>query len=182
MRFLEKQQLIIIFLAAVIFVGFGLLRYYPLAKQKKNIEKTNNEQLFAASEAKAYSMKLPFLRRHIAAVREKTKDYDIKIPQTRQFAELWKQIASVMNRHNLKDQLVQPGTEIQGSRVNRIPLTIECSGSLNEIFDLFESLRDFDRLIRIEDIKLINDKDFAGPIKMTVEANVYYCPGETRII
>lgn len=182
MRFLEKQQLIIVGVAAMLFIGFAVFRYYPLTRQKRRIEKTNTEQIVAVTKAKTCSLQLPFLRRHITAIREKTEDYEVKIPKNRQFAELWRQFASVMNKHNLKGQLVQPGTEIQGSEVSRIPMTIECTGSLNQIFELFRSLQDFERLIRIEDMKLINGKDFAGPLKMEVQASVYYRSAEEKHI
>lgn len=182
MRFLEKQQLIILSVAVVLFVGFGFFRYYPLAKQKEHIEKVNEQQMAAVAKAKTYSMQLPILRRHINAITEKTDDYNVKIPKSRQFAELWQQLASVMNKHNLKDQLVQPGTEIHGSEVNCIPIIIECSGSLNQIFELFKSLHNFERLIRIESIKLINDKDFVEPLKMKVLASVYYRSAEEKHI
>lgn len=181
MRFLEKQQLIIVGVAAMLFLGFAVFRYYPLAKQKRRIERTNHEQILAVTKAKTCSLQLPFLRRHIAAIKERTKDYEVKIPKDRQFAELWQQFASVMNKHNLKDQLVQPGTEIQGQKINRIPMTVECTGSLNQVFELFRSLQNFDRLIRIENMKLINNKDFAGPLKMEVQASVYYRDEEKHI-
>jgi Tfp pilus assembly protein PilO len=181
-RRLEKQQLVILTLAVVLFVGFGLCRYYPLAKQKKRIEKVNEQQIAAVAEAKTYSMQLPILRRHIKAMIEKTNDYDLKIPKNRHFAELWQQLASVMNEHNLKEQLVQPGSEIQSAEVNCIPINIECSGSLKQIFELFKSLNNFERLIRIESIRLINDKDFVKPLKMKVQASVYYRSTEEKSI
>ena len=182
MRVLEKQQLIILSIAAVLFVGFGAFRYYPLARQKRRIEKTNSEQMISAAKAKTYSMQLPFLRRHVDAVRDKTRDYDVKVPESRQFAELWQQLASVMNKHNLKDQLVQPGTEIQGTDVNCIPITMKCSGSLSQMFEFFKSLQDFERLIRIEDIKFVNSSDFSGQLEMNAQASVYYrSSGEKNI-
>jgi len=87
-----------------------------------------------------------------------------------------------MNKQNLKEQLVQPGSEIQSAEVNCIPINIECSGSLKQIFELFKSLNNFERLIRIESIRLINDKDFVGPLKMKVQASVYYRPTEEKHI
>ena len=175
MRFIDRQQLIIFIVAVMLFVGFGLFRYYPLIKQKSSIENLNDRQMVAVARAKTYGLQLPLLRRHIAAVRDKTKNYDAKIPESRQFAELWQQFASVMNKHNLEDQLVQPATEIKGSEVNCIPLNIECSGSLRQIFELFRSMQEFERLIRIESVKLINDKEFKGRLKMKAQASVYYC-------
>jgi Tfp pilus assembly protein PilO len=93
---------------------------------------------------------------------------------SRDFAGLWQQIAEVMNKHNLKDQIVQPGTEIHGQTLNCIPISMKCSGSLDQIFGFFQSLNDFERLIRVEQIKILNDSDFAGQLELDVKASVYY--------
>ena len=109
-------------------------------------------------------------------------DFDRKIPKNRNFADLWDQIAKVMNRHNLQEQLVQPGTEIKGDELNCIPISIQCTGSHSQIFEFFKSLQKFDRLIRVESVTLTNDSDFTGRVKMDADANVYYQADGSNII
>ena len=182
MKLIEKQQIIILALALAIFAGFGLFRYYPLAKKRNAAQKTNMEHLVKIAETKAYSQQLPVLREKIDNLRNVAGDFDNKIPKNRNFANLWDQIAKVMNRHNLQEQLVQPGTEIKGKELNCIPISIQCSGYHTQIFEFFKSLQKFDRFIRVESVTLTNDSDFTGLIKMNADANVYYQADTSNII
>ncbi|MCK4959500.1 MAG: type 4a pilus biogenesis protein PilO [Planctomycetes bacterium] len=173
-RLLEKQQLIILALVAVAVIGFASLRYYPLTRQAKNIRQTAALQSDMIAVTEEQTRKLPQLRTNVDQLRQVAETYDTKIPLSRDFAGLWQQIAEVMNKHNLKDQIVQPETEIHGQTLNCIPISVKCSGSLDQIFGLCQSLDGFERLIRVKQIKLLNDKDFTGRLELDVKASVYY--------
>lgn len=182
MKFLERQQLIILGLAVLIITGFGVFLYYPLTKQAKAVKQADAAQSAAAARADARNRRLPILRKKAETMQQKLHNYDKKIPQSRQFATLWRRIADVMNEHNLKDQLVQPGNEIEGAELNCIPISIRCSGKLNQIFEFLKSLEKFERVIRIEQFRLLNDRNFTGWLKMNAEANVYYRPSADKAI
>ena len=62
-----------------------------------------------------------------------------------------------------------------------IPLTLECKGSLEQIFAFFQSLENMDRLIRIEEVTLENDTDFNAVVKLKAKANVYYQPDDKEM-
>ena len=174
MKFLKRQQLIILGLAVSIIAGFAVFLYYPLAKQARVVKQADAAQSAAAARADTRNRRLPTLREKAETLQRKLHNYDKKIPQNRRFATLWQEIADVMNEHNLKDQLVQPGPEIEGTELNCIPISIQCSGRLNQIFEFLKSLQQLERVIRIEQFQLLNDRDFTGQLKMNAEANVYY--------
>ncbi len=174
MKDFERQQLVILALAAVVISSFVGFRYYPLARRAKAAEHTATEQLTMISQTNNNIRKLPELRRQIDELCRATDGYDKEIPQERRFADLWRQIAEVMNKHNLQNQIVQPGAEIKGEKVNCIPISIKCEGSFKQIFALLQSLQGLQRLIRIESLNLANDNDFTGSIKMQADAKVYY--------
>ena len=119
-------------------------------------------------------MSIPALRGQANALRVKLADYDLRIPPDRRFADLWHRMAEAMNRHNLQDQVVQPGTETTGQIVGSIPIKLQCSGTLEQIFEFLKSLTEFERLIRIEELQLQNDADYSGWIKLDATARVYY--------
>jgi len=51
---------------------------------------------------------------------------------------------------------------------------MQCKGGVEQIFEFFKSLQNLDRLVRIEQIKLVNDQDFTGQASMQTKAVVYY--------
>lgn len=174
MKHPEKKQVQIIVIAAAIIVGFTVLRFYPLARRMARIRQTRVEQVAAVAQVRQYTLSIPALRRQAADLRVELVDYDRRIPGDRQFADLYHQMAEAMNRYNLKDQIVQPGGETTGQTVGCIPITIQCSGTLEQTFGFLKSLADFDRLIRIEELQLQNDAEYSGQIKLNAAAKVYY--------
>ena len=80
----------------------------------------------------------------------------------------------LMNKYGLKKQVVNPNVEIQTNDLNCIPVTIQCDGQLSQIFEFFKSLQRLDRIVRIEQITLVNDKNFNGQISMQTKAFIYY--------
>ncbi len=174
MKYPERKQVQIIGIAAAIIVGFGVLRFYPLARRMRDIRHLRSAQDIAVTQVREYSIGIPVLRRQVGELRVSLADYARRIPPGRQFADLWHRIADVMNRHNLQDQIVQPGSETTGPTVGCIPITIECSGTLEQVFEFLKSLADFERVIRIDKLQLLNDADFSGRIKLNADAKVYY--------
>ena len=174
MKFLQRKQIILIVLVCSIIAGFATFLYFPLARQTKAVEQADAAQSAAADRVDARKRQLPILREKAEALGRDLANYDKRIPQSREFAVLWRQIADVMNKHNLKDQLVQPAGETQGSQLNCIPINIRCSGRLEQIFEFLKSLEKFERVIRIEQLRLENDRDLGGWLRMNAEAKVYY--------
>ena len=150
MKFLQRQQLIIIVLAAALISGFAMFLYYPLLRQTKAVKQADAAQSSSAAKADARKRQLPLLRKQTEELEHRLQNFDQRLPASREFAGLWQQIAEVMNEHNLKDQLVQPGNEIQGPQLNCIPISIRCSGRGEQIFEFLKSLQKFERFIRVE--------------------------------
>ena len=176
MRFPEKQQLIIFALLTAVVVGFAVLRFYPLRCAAKGIKQAESEELTRITVLSTQRQQLPELHRQVEQLRIEAERCDAKITQGRNFALIWEQIAEVMNAHDLKDQLIQPESEITDGQLSCIPISIKCSGTLSQVFEFFKSLQQFERLIRLEQVKLVNDADFSGRIKVESKVNVYYRP------
>ena len=106
---------------------------------------------------------------------EKVGKFSENIPSSRKFALLYDEITEIMKKHNLTEQLIQPGKETEGRNITSIPISIQCSGKLEDIFEFFKSIESFDRLIRIEKLEMVNKTD-GDTIKMKADAKVYYRP------
>lgn len=173
---MDKQQVLIWVSAVVMLAGFGGLRYVPVLRQQQVLAAQVKQQQQEMEEIRTYSALLPELRSQKGALQESLDQFARKIPQGRDFARLWQQIADAMNTCRLRDQWVQPGTEVKAGRLSCIPLTIECKGSLEQVFAFFKEVEEMDRLIRMEDVKLENSPNFDGSLKMTAHVAVYYQP------
>jgi len=178
MKYPEKQQVIIVVSAIAIIAGFCIFGCFPARKQSLALRQAKADNQNRASANLAQAAQIPHLREKFQEMHDCIGNYDVKIPANRNFARLFEQIASVMNECDLTDKLVQPAAEIEGDKINCIPITIKCKGTFEQIFEFFDSLNNFDRLINIHSLKLTGDKDSSGIVEMAAEANVYYHPAE----
>ncbi|MHC4291420.1 MAG: type 4a pilus biogenesis protein PilO [Planctomycetota bacterium] len=179
MKKLDKQQLIILALGVLISGGFGIFRYIPIVRQKYAIQKQVEQQNLVIDEICSQSALIPELRQRKNRLQKQLLPFTQKVPQGRNLATLWRQVAEMMNECKLTDQLVQPGDELKSEELCSIPLTIECKGSMEQIFAFFQSLENIDRLIRFEKVSLENGNDFNTEVKLKAQANVYYQPNES---
>ncbi|MHC4288172.1 MAG: type 4a pilus biogenesis protein PilO [Planctomycetota bacterium] len=171
---LDKQQVIILGLSVVMLCGFGVFQYIPMVRQKHAILEGMAQQDQLSEKICSQSALLAELKQRGKQLQEKLIPFTKKVPQTRQFSQLWQQIADVMNECKLTDQLVQPGKELKSDQLCSIPLTLECRGSLKQVFAFFQAMENMDRLIRFEEVKFENDSDFNALVKLNAKANVYY--------
>jgi Tfp pilus assembly protein PilO len=174
MKQMDKQQITILVLGAILLAGFGMFRYMPIVHKKLELKEQMARQSVSMEQIQEYSRLLPELNQQKKQMEEKQRQVSGKIPQDKQFAQLWQQIAEAMNQCNLQDQLVQPAAEITSKEVCCIPLTIECQGTFDQVFKFFQLLENFDRLICFEDIQLENSDDFNAVLKLRARAQVYY--------
>ena len=178
MKQIDKQQVTILILGAVVLFGFGLFRYMPIVRKRVALKEQMNHQSLSMEQIQEYSRLLPELNQQKRQLEDTIQTSSGKIPEGKQFARLWQQIAEVMNECKLQDQLVQPETEMKSDQLCCIPLRIECKGSLEQMFIFFQKLENFDRLISFEEVKLENSSDLDAEIKLNAKANVYYKPSK----
>ncbi|MCI0498222.1 MAG: type 4a pilus biogenesis protein PilO [Planctomycetales bacterium] len=176
----DKQQWVILMVSGLMFVGFGVFRYLPIVRQNIAVGAQMDQQKLTVEQITSSGALLPELTQQKKKLEAELDAFTRKIPEGRNFAQLWQEIADVMNACRLTDQLVQPGTELTSDTVCCIPLTIECKGTAEQIFMFFQSLEKMDRLIRVDDILLENDSGFSAQVKLTAKANVYYQPSDAR--
>ena len=174
MKNLDKQQVIIMVLAIVVACGFTLFRYIPIVRQKQSIIEKIKTQNAVMQRVATDTARVPELERQRDQLQGQMVSFTQKVPKGRNFAQLWKQIAALMNACQLSEQLIQPGQELKSDRLCSIPLTIECKGTLDQMYNFFQSLESIDRLIRIDELKLENDADFNAFVTLHAKANVYY--------
>jgi len=170
----EKQQILIFIIAILIVAAFVVFRYIPLARKTMALNQDKEELLTRHAMIRLQTKQMPLLYEKRLKLIEQVKDFDLNIPEKREFASLWEQIVDKMNELDLKDQLIQPGQEVSDGRLCCIPISIQCSGSLTQIFELIKSIENMKRIVRIESMELIGDQKNLSMVKMSASGKVYY--------
>jgi Tfp pilus assembly protein PilO len=171
---LEKQQLGIFAAIIGMTAVFAVLQYMPLRSRAHAMEQVKAAQLSTGTKTETQIKNLPAMRTQLAQMQVTIGNYEEKIPDERKLGTFLQEIADVMNKHNLSDQVVQPDSEIKIDNIACIPVRMQCSGTLRQIFEFFESLRKIERLMRIEQVQFKNDHNLTGMVTMVARADIYY--------
>jgi Tfp pilus assembly protein PilO len=172
--FRERQQVMICIVAGVIVCVFMLFVYMPLHRQMKAIRQTKATQTIAIAKIAADSKQLPLMKEQLLALRAKLESYEANIPKQNTFGGFLGKIADLMNENSLKEQEIKPWDVIEAERFNCIPISMNCKGSLGQIFNFYRQLQALDRLVRIEQVKLSNGSNYNGQVSMETKAVIYY--------
>ncbi|MDO8303426.1 MAG: type 4a pilus biogenesis protein PilO [Sedimentisphaerales bacterium] len=171
---IEKQQLGIFAALAGLIAVFAMLQYRPLHGRVQAAEQIKSAQLSANAKTEELTKKLPMLRSQLEQMQAAVGNYEAKIPAERKIGAFLQEIAAVMDAHHLNDQVVQPDSEIEMDGLICIPVKIQCKGTMSQFFEFFKSLKNVERLVRLEQVQLKNDTELSGRVTMTAKANIYY--------
>ena len=174
MLFRERQQLTICVITAVVVGGFVLFRYLPLRSKMKAIRQIKSAQALTIAKGTADNKQMLLLNEQLLELQRELENYKAKIPEQSDIGVFMDKIADLMNELNLNDQWIEPRKEIKAEKLNCIEVKIQCKGKLAQIFEFYRQLQGLDRLVRIEQVKLSNDRDFTGQVGMESMAIIYY--------
>ncbi|MDD5460000.1 MAG: type 4a pilus biogenesis protein PilO [Phycisphaerae bacterium] len=154
--------------------AFVLFQFMPL-NEKTKILKAANANLIAEDAAAAAKEKaLPQLREEIARMEGQMGNFDAKIPVDRSYGSFLQELTSIMEQQGLEELMVQPGVEVKNADQFRIPVKINCTGELMQIFNFFKALEKLERVIQIEEVSLTNNDKSDGSVKMQAMINIFY--------
>jgi Tfp pilus assembly protein PilO len=176
MLFQERKQIAICVAAGAIVAAFVLFCYRPLRQRIKAAEKTRAAQTLAITKASMERVQMPVIKEQLLKLQRTVGNYKANIPAQNDFGVFLQQIADLMNKHNLKEQVIAPGKEIAVKGLNCIPVDMQCKGTLAQVFEFQKQMQRLDRLVRIEHIKLANDSDFTGEVSLQTKVVIYYRP------
>lgn len=172
--FQERKQILIFAAAVAIVGGFVLLRYLPLRKARDAIASRRAAAESIIRKARGQQKQIPALAKQLADLQKKVENFEENVPSHRGLGVFLQQIAGLMSKHNLGNQLIEPGKETETGELRCIPVNIRCRGRLSQIFEFYKSLRDLERAIRIGQVELTNQSDFSGEVGMETKATIYY--------
>jgi len=180
MFFKERQQIVILCLAGAMLAGFVLFRYLPLSRKIKALKQEKAEQKLTIVKSQHQHQQLPALKGQLLGLQNTFQNYQANIPSQRVLGTFLHEIADLMDENNLEEQMTQPGQEIQVGNLKCIPVDMRCKGKLTQIFKFYKSLRNLDRSVRIEQVKLVNDSNFTGEVHLQTRAVIYYSPQDEQ--
>lgn len=174
--FRKKQQILICVVVVMLLADFILFACLPLYKARKSIKQREALLRHDVIKGRTSSKQLPELKERLQNLQETISNFEVNVPTQRALGTFLQQIANLMTVHNLSEQVIVPGKEIEADGLNCIPINIKCKGRLVQIFEFYKQLQRLVRLVRIEQCSFLNDSDFSGQVTMETKVVIYYRP------
>jgi Tfp pilus assembly protein PilO len=176
----RKQQAWLYTIAVLFCADFVFYGYMPSHKRLQSLREAEFQQKRMIETAAAQSKELPALTIRLNNVEQIVDHYESYVPQEESSGVFLQEIARIMTEHDLADQVVVPGREVESEGIRCIPVRIDCKGNLKDIFSFFRAFQAMDRLVRIQKVTLQNDRDFTGNVNMDTQAVIFYRPQATQ--
>ena len=176
----RKQQMWVYLIGALFVLDFIFYGYLPSQRRLRSLKHATAKQVHLIRTATAQSKELPGLKLRLKNVEEIAGNYEVYLPAERALGVFLQEIARIMDKHNLVDQVVVPQSEIGCGPVKCIPVHMNCKGNLKEIYGFFDDFQAMDRLVRIEKTVLKNDSEYTGQVSMHTEAVIFYRPSKQQ--
>lgn len=170
----KRKQAIICVVAVLLAADFVLFGYMPVRQRLGQIRRSREAQQIAITKGLTESEQIASLKKELSELQKTVGDYDTSIPAQRALGEFLNEMADLMNRYEMTEQEVEPEAEIKAGALGCIPISIQCKGNLGQLVEFFRSLQGIGRLVRIEQVQLINDRAFSGQVSMQARAVIYY--------
>ncbi len=176
----RKRQAWLYAIAMLFCADFVFYGYMPSHNRLRSLREAGIQQQRLIETAAAQSQELPALKARLTSVEQVVEHYESYVPQEGSLGLFLQEIARIMTKHQLADQVVVPSTEVEAEGVGCIPVRVNCRGSLKDIFGFFHDFQSMDRLVRIEKVTLQNDREFTGRVSMDADAVIFYRPQAAR--
>jgi Tfp pilus assembly protein PilO len=170
----RRQQIWVYVVALLFFADFVFYGYMPSHRRLQALRASRSQQATMIQAGAAQSKELPALKARLNSVQKLVEHYDAYIPGDASLGVFLKEIADIMDKHRLVDQVVVPGQEVESNGVGCIPVHINCKGSLKNLFGFFRDFQAMERLVRIQRVSLKNDSEYTGQVSLETDAIVFY--------
>jgi Tfp pilus assembly protein PilO len=177
----DRRRQVWVYIVALLFcIDFAFDGYLPSHRRLQSLRQTSAQQQQTIMMAAAQSKELAGLKARLRSAEQIIEHYDAHIPWEASLGVFLQEIAQIMTRHHLADQVVVPGQERESDGVRCISVHVNCKGGLKDVFNFFHDFQKMDRLVRIEKVALKNDSDLTGRITMDADAMIVYRPQAER--
>lgn len=177
---LRRQQAWVLGIGVLFLADFVFYGYMPSHRRLESLARARSQHESTLNTATSQAEALPTLEKRHKETAGTVRYYEACVPTESELGVFLGQIASIMTVHQLADQVVEPGKEIEADELNCIPVRMDCTGTLSAIFGFCADLQSLHRIVRIEKITLNNDSGFTGRVAMQTEAVIFYRPQKTQ--
>jgi Tfp pilus assembly protein PilO len=170
----HREQIWVCVVAGLFLCDFVVCGYLPSQQRLTSLQQARAQQRRTIDMAAAQGVELARLKTKLRDTERLAERFDASVPPDQALGGFLQQVTAIMKEYHLTDQAVLPGKEIEAGHLCCIPVHLTCTGTLSQLFGLFDRVRALDRLVRIETVRFENDAGFTGQLSLQAEVVIFY--------
>lgn len=173
MRTQTKETLIVLGVIAALVAGAAVLVYTPQKKKLAQLHKqiASEHRALDADGAKAKSV--PGLVRLVESMKVRYKDFDRRLPKSRELFGFIEQIGKHLIDSKLSSHRIEPGKPAREDLFHTLPIIMHCAGGYQELSDFLARVDGSQRLARVEKL-VARTRPGDDDLKIEVHMNIYF--------
>jgi len=170
---LTRESWIIMALAVAIVAAAVAFVYRP---QGQKLEELRTKIASVETSLQADSQKaavVPELLRQIEAMKRRYKDFDRKLPKTKELGGFLAEITNNLAEENLAEPTIEPRNPAAEELYHTLPIVMRCRGSYLAVASFLKRIDRMQRLTRVHTLR-INKQKAEESLSIEMQLNIYY--------
>jgi len=153
--------------AAVVFV------YRPQGRKLEEL-RTKIASMEASLQADSEKASVvPELLRQIEAMKRRYKDFDRKLPKTKELGGFLGEITSNLSEEQLSEPTIEPRSPATEELYHTLPIIMRCRGSYLAVASFLKRINGMQRLTRVHTLR-VHKLPAEEPLRIEMQLNIYY--------
>jgi len=171
----SKDNVTMLAILCVMLAVAAFVLYRPqsrvLGDLRKQIETEKNTTATYAAKVAI----VPDLRRQVADMKNRYKDFDRRMPKQRELAGFLDEISKNIEQERLSNHLIEPGGTAREEAFYTMPITMRFQGSYLSLASFLKRIDTMERLIRVQKLHITVDNKGPEPkINCELRLNIYF--------
>ncbi|HUU60289.1 MAG TPA: type 4a pilus biogenesis protein PilO [Phycisphaerae bacterium] len=168
-----KETLVMIaILAGLAGCAVGFL-YLPQKRQLTQIRTDIAAQKAHLEMEGAKANVVPTMVRQVEEMKARYRDFDQKLPKSRELFGFLKQIGQNLAEANLSSQSIEPGTPIREELFHTLPIIMKFCGRYSELTRFLSDIDKMERLSRVQKLQIQSNRKDSN-LGIVVHMNIYF--------
>jgi len=168
----KETMIMIAILAGLAGCAIGLV-YLPQKRRLKQIQTDIAAQKAHLELEGAKAKVVPGMIRRAEQMKARYRDFDQKLPKSRELFGFLKEIGQNLAEANLSSQSIEPGTPVREELFHTLPIIMKFRGQYPELTRFLSDIDKMERLTRVQKLAIQcdgKDKDLG----IVVHMNIYF--------
>jgi len=173
MRTMQRDNLIV---AGVVLAGLtatALAVYRPQSRQMAQVQQEITAEKLALEAGAQKVAHLPELLREVQRMKRLYKDFDRRLPHSKELGAFLKEISGILSERDLAGAEIKPGVPRPGALFQTFPIGMTFRGRYLALADFLERMHGMERFTRVRALN-VRDPGDGEPLAVQLQLNIYF--------